>query len=211
MNLSDHVVTKHRLLGRHAEWVWAKSDQDNSFDAIADHWVCGLEEKWLRAVSFRRSVCIQAGGNCGMYPKLLAQRFHTVYTFEPDPVNFYALTQNCTDKNIIKVQAALGATCGTCGISRKFPNNSGSYRVVENQGPVLRVSIDSFNLPVVDFMQLDVEGYEEQVIAGAVDTIRRCEPVISVESPTDFLHHKLTEHLGYRGIQGVCDDVIYTR
>src|SRR3954463_5592306 len=39
-------------------------------------------------------LCIQAGGNCGTWPRYLAERFGAVYTFEPDPANFTALAFN---------------------------------------------------------------------------------------------------------------------
>ncbi len=40
-------------------------------------------------------VAVQAGGNCGLWPRELGQKFETVYTFEPDPVNFRCLCTTC--------------------------------------------------------------------------------------------------------------------
>jgi hypothetical protein len=34
----------------------------------------------------------------------------------------------------------------------------------------------------VSVLQLDVEGFEEQALDGAMDTIRRCRPLIILES-----------------------------
>ena len=45
-------------------------------------------------------------------------------------------------------------------------------------------SIDSYNLEDVDFIKMDVEGYEPKVIAGAEQTIKRCWPVLCVELNT---------------------------
>lgn len=42
-------------------------------------------------------------------------------------------------------------------------------------------TIDSFAFPRVDVMKVDVEGMEVAVFSGAIDTIRRCRPVIFVE------------------------------
>ena len=45
---------------------------------------------------------IQAGGNIGVYPLALSQRFKVVYTVEPDVDNFEALEANtCNAKNIV--------------------------------------------------------------------------------------------------------------
>ena len=39
----------------------------------------------------QNKVCIQAGGNVGVWPKKLSTIFDVVYTFEPDPENFNCL------------------------------------------------------------------------------------------------------------------------
>src|SRR5258706_8288422 len=38
--------------------------------------------------------CVQAGGNCGVWPRALATQFSRVYTAEPHPANFTALAWN---------------------------------------------------------------------------------------------------------------------
>jgi hypothetical protein len=48
-------------------------------------------------------------------------------------------------------------------------------------GIVVR-TLDSYGLDGVSILKVDVEGYEEDVLRGAVDTIRRCQPVIFFES-----------------------------
>lgn len=42
-------------------------------------------------------------------------------------------------------------------------------------------TLDSFDLPTIDFMKIDCEGYEFPVLKGAAETLRRCKPVIVVE------------------------------
>jgi len=42
-------------------------------------------------------------------------------------------------------------------------------------------TIDSYNLDNVDFIKMDVEGYEPKVIAGAEQTIKKFWPVLCVE------------------------------
>lgn len=41
--------------------------------------------------------------------------------------------------------------------------------------------IEMNGIPKVDFMKIDVDGYEYQVLKGAVSTIKRCHPVIIME------------------------------
>jgi hypothetical protein len=51
----------------------------------------------------------------------------------------------------------------------------------------------------VAVIQLDVEGHEQQALAGAMLTVERCRPLIVLETPpsTDWIEANLTP-LGYR-------------
>jgi FkbM family methyltransferase len=122
-------------------------------------------------------VMIQAGGNCGQYVRQFSQRFGTVYTFEPDSINFLCLTLNCGD-NVIKTQACVGN-------ERKFVNidrgrDSGAIHV-SGLGNIPTVIIDEMDLPACDLIQLDIEGYELFALQGAKRTIKKYHPVIMVE------------------------------
>ena len=46
---------------------------------------------------------IQAGGNAGMYPVELANHFSRIFTFEPEPLNFFCLERNTS--HLVDVQA----------------------------------------------------------------------------------------------------------
>jgi FkbM family methyltransferase len=59
-------------------------------------------------------------------------------------------------------------------------------------------TLDSFNFQDVDLIKIDVEGTELFVLQGAVDTIRRCQPVVQVE-----LRDTHCKRFGYS-----CDDII---
>ena len=124
------------------------------------------------------NVCVQAGGNAGVWPAWLAEHFHTVYTFEPDPENFRCLVQNVPE-NVITLQAALGNNHGTIALSGD-PANCGAY-FVEGEGPIPTLQIDDLHLPACDLIVLDIEGMESMALDGARDTIRRHRPVLLYE------------------------------
>lgn len=42
-------------------------------------------------------------------------------------------------------------------------------------------SLDSFNFDNLDFIKIDTEGHESSVLAGAVETIKRCTPALLIE------------------------------
>jgi FkbM family methyltransferase len=133
---------------------------------------------------------IQAGGNCGMYPRLLAEHFHTVYTFEPTPELFPFVAMNTAGQNVIKMQAGLAEMTGkfieTVDIA---PDNCGMTRVQPFNGNGIPVfTIDSFNFQDVDLIFLDTEGCELPILMGSIDTLERCSPKLILEIHSSFVN-----------------------
>jgi len=125
-----------------------------------------------------RALAVQAGGNCGVWPRHLAGLFRTVWTFEPDPVNLHCLKQNVPG-NVRYRGAALGEKKGRSGMARK-PANIGAHYLTQGEDvPV--ITLDSLRLPACDLLALDVEGFELPALRGAAATIRDYRPVIMIE------------------------------
>jgi FkbM family methyltransferase len=161
-----------------------------------------------------KGIMVQAGGNCGQYVRQFSQRFDTVYTFEPDPLNFLCLTLNCSN-NVIKTQACLGNDKKFVNINRG--QDSGAIHV-EGLGNIPTVVIDDLNLPSCDFIQLDTEGYEYFALLGAQHTIERYHPLIMLEWCDPWAERygvdkpildKFFSDLGYREIIKQDNDFIY--
>lgn len=135
-----------------------------------------------------RRIVVQAGGNVGLWPLELSKHFGTVFTFEPDPINYYCLVLNTVKaKNILSYPLALADVPGFVAMSRD-PVNCGAHYIrssgtgiVEPARRTFCLHLDALGLDNVDFLQFDVEGYELQVLRGAYDTISRCWPVIMIE------------------------------
>jgi FkbM family methyltransferase len=147
-------------------WPWLQNEKDNP----------NLVSEYCQ----RRRTVIQAGGNVGFYVRPYAELFDRVITFEPERLNFQCLVQNVTEPNVIKVQACLGYQRDAVGmvVSRK---NIGAYHVSEKPGLIPTLLIDDFNVQDCDLIHLDIEGFELNALRGAVETIRRCRPVIALE------------------------------
>lgn len=139
----------------------------------------------LKSVPQRR-VVVQAGGNLGIFPKYLAKKFETVYTFEPAMELFPMMTVNAQEQNIIRFQAALGETheliqtvCARRhGTSTKIHEG---LTHVAGPGVIPTLRLDDLNLSVCDLLYLDLEGYEGFALRGARETLARCRPVVAVE------------------------------
>jgi FkbM family methyltransferase len=189
-------------------WVLRdKFENEQSWDYIVNDWHTIFRSAVIDNVANRGTV-VQAGGWQGLYPALLSNLFETVYTFEPDPVNFYCLTQNCQKDNIHKFQSTLSDKCGvvtfeeviSTGQGRVEHTNSWSIPV-EKRYTVPTLTIDSLNLPQCDLIMLDVESFEYPVLLGAIRTIREFSPVVITEKnfrPDDNLQTiQLMNGLGY--------------
>jgi FkbM family methyltransferase len=153
--------------------LWFPADVGTKWKHTLRH-VGSLE--WALANCTKHRTAVQAGGNIGAWPKRMAEVFDRVYTFEPEPISLACLEKN-VPANVIVSGAALGESDGFCAIDRQ---SLGSHRVIDGHDiPMTR--IDALHLTDVDLIQLDVEGYEWHALAGAIDTIRRCTPLIQVE------------------------------
>jgi len=162
------------------KWVWPAIDQ-NSWEAQNEH--VGLVNHILPYVT-NKNIMIQAGGNCGFILSTFVDHFKTIYTFEPDPVNFYCLNQNVTAQNVFKMQACLGKTKETVNVKQLIredrPHDTGGVHV-HGSGLTPTIVIDELNLIGCDLIQLDIEGYELNALMGAIETIKKYKPVICVE------------------------------
>ena len=125
--------------------------------------------------------CVQAGGNIGIYPKLLARDFDRVVTFEPFPENYEALCLNTKDiANISRFEMGLGKEVSRAKMHQNLKGNMGAIRVSEGDD-ISIVDLDSLFLNDVDLIYLDIEGYELFALQGAEKTIEKTRPVIAVE------------------------------
>lgn len=196
-------------------WLWPAAD-GVAFDHIR------MYLPLLKTVARRckrRQIAVQAGGNAGIYPAVLAEMFETVITFEPDAENFACLQYNCKDRsNVTAHKAAVGNSREPVRVQEiqgmRFGElcvNTGAYRVVPG-GDIPQMTIDDLNLPTLDFLQLDVEGFELNALIGGLDTIQKYSPVIMVETfghgddPTVFL-----EDLGYHCVVKGHYDKVFVR
>ena len=128
-----------------------------------------------------RGIMVQAGGNCGYYVKKFAEMFDTVYTFEPDPLNFICLTINTKlHKNVYRYQACVGDQHQMVAMAT-MDDQCGAMHIGKDQGLVPTMTIDDLNLPGCDLIQLDTEGFEYYGLLGAKNTIEKYHPVICIE------------------------------
>lgn len=172
--MDDLAVTADELRFERGLW-WPADDTECAkviWDSLAD-----LEAVAGRCRSF--DVAVQAGGNCGVWARALADRFKRVLTFEPDPLNYRCLVNNVAGRNVTAFPAALGDKPGWCDLDRR-KGNAGAHQVRAGAAiPVM--AVDDLFLPALDLLYLDIEGSEPSAIKGAWETIQDYHPVIAFE------------------------------
>lgn len=178
-NFEKFVETRDTRVGGLAPWYWLK-EESGAWTGPKSDWE-DSHVKIIDAMPNRRTV-VQAGGNQGMYPRLLSERFERVYTFEPDYANFFVLSKNCQRDNIFKFQAFLGDHPDHFDIRRPQKQNTGMHEVQETDGPILTMTLDSFRFKNLDLIWLDIEGYEIKALKGAYNTLVTHRPLVLLEN-----------------------------
>ena len=190
------------------DWIWIAQD-NGAWDGPKTDFENSHREKILRHVK-NFKVVIQAGGNQGMYPRLLSDMFESVYTFEPDPLNFHCLVNNCQRDNVYKFNAALGAEHAMIRVNRNVPDNTGMNTVTEDSSAhVFQMKIDDLScLNNCDLIWLDIEGYEYNAIRGGIELIKKFKPTVMLERPNNEVIELLTSE-GYYPRENSISDVIF--
>lgn len=133
---------------------------------------------------------IEVGANLGALTVPLARLAGVVLAFEPQRIIHQQLCANVALNgltNVFAQQMALGANPGaiiTPNIDYAVPANFGGVPLGEWEvGETVQVGvIDLMATPALDFLKIDVEGMECDVIRGARETLARCRPIVYVEN-----------------------------
>lgn len=132
----------------------------------------------------RRRCALDVGMHVGLWSMHLAKLFQRVIGFEPVPEHIECLRMNMNGFDNYEVHnCALGSERRLASL-KLLPNSTGSATLehVDNgSAKVVVLPLDSFEFEFVDFIKIDVEGYEKFVIQGAEATIKKHRPVIIVE------------------------------
>jgi len=89
--------------------------------------------------------------------------------------------------------------------------------LLREDGNVQCRTLDSFYLKDVDFIKIDVDGFEDQVLQGSLRTLAACSPVINIEMKSekrpDIVNRcvKILRGLGYMKRSRVKSDEIWLR
>jgi FkbM family methyltransferase len=130
----------------------------------------------------RRRHAIDVGANVGLWARDLCSQFARVTAFEPIADFRECLLENVKSENLTVHPVALGNRQGTTQMIRVAGNAGHTHVDAKSESGSVEIrTLDSFGFDDVDYIKIDCEGYEYEVLLGAEQTIRRCRPRICVE------------------------------
>lgn len=174
-------------------------------------------KKQVKAMSYVKQfrTALDVGGHVGFHSFNLAHQFTHVHAFEPVALHRKCFVLNVTQANVTLHPVALGKIEGS--VSMNTEHGSSGNTTVGGKGDIPMVTLDSLGLGDVDYMKLDCEGFEENVLRGAEATIGLCKPVIMVEQKRQMAADfgletlgavKFLKTLGYKVAEEISGDYI---
>jgi len=157
---------------------------------IFDHEFDPMGTKVVKSLVKQGMTFIDVGANVGYYTLLaagLVGERGAVYSFEPESKNYQDLTVNTNLNNFENVHLSQVAVSNQDGMAKLFVSNvsSGRHSIVYDRQlkcdkvPVKMVKLDSV-LSKCDFIKIDTEGNDMQVIEGAENLIKN-NPIVMME------------------------------
>jgi FkbM family methyltransferase len=164
------------------------------------------EVMFLRQLIQAGMIVVEVGANIGHLTvpfARLAAPGGTVIAFEPQRIVYQMLCGNVALNaldNVLVYNYAVGRAPGAITVppvDYRLPGNFGGVSVgaFASGETVQLVTIDSLALHRCDFMKIDVEGMELEVLEGARATVERCRPRLYVENDRIEKSPALIEHL----------------
>lgn len=159
------------------------------------------EEAFLEQLDFGGETIFDVGGYEGIFALFFARRIGSggrLVTFEPNPRNWARIVENVKLNGFVNVDVrplALGARPARASLV--FPTDETARGSLlgdiqdqirqEKSAAAIDVDVETIDrltardLPVPDFVKIDVEGLERDVLEGMTETIARRRPRLYIE------------------------------
>lgn len=200
----------HRLKGgtvwtrRGGWWLPFHADgdlQEIQYQLEGELWF-KYETDRLRDYLPKGGVVVDVGANLGFTALLFAKNIGPggqIYAFEPSPPVYTKLLQ-VVEKNQLRNVHCFNLGCGNVRGQETLlvPASSGNATIrrsgVHLAGACREINIEIDTLdhvilplaPTVDFLKIDTEGFEDQVLAGANEVVARYRPVVYLELSQEY-------------------------
>lgn len=138
---------------------------------------------------------LDIGANIGCTAILFGSRAQRVVGFEPSPTTYRFLQKNLQASgldNVTLENIGLGKTAGRFELTYAADNRSGGFvsnKLQASAGHKVETIeiargdafLEAAGIGKVDFIKIDVEGFERDVIEGLQGTLQACKPTVTLE------------------------------
>ncbi len=188
-------------------WLWRpRTDDYTAFSEKHEPLVTKLMANQFR----NGEVFLDIGSHVGRYAVRASREGMKVHAWEPNPYNRFGLMENLRMNNLrARVHAeALGETEGFVS----FQDRGARSHVTKSGGRKVKVKrLDSYDIPEVDLVKIDTQGFELPILAGARRTLSRYHPRVLLELHTSVVRDSrekcvdLLRALGYSEFMSITD------
>ncbi len=150
------------------------------------------------------SIVWDIGANIGLYTDIFAKKVSpsgAVLAFEPHPETFKELDKAISNENVVKYNIGFSSAAGSLNFSNR--SDSAINTILDSQSDELStiVTIDTIDNFIVDnevevpnFIKIDVEGFELDILAGANKTLNS----VNLKTIIVEVHHTLLDARGIK-------------
>lgn len=184
---ADLEVTRDGL-----KWILNPSDHMQSglfWLGAQDYWDIYHIKKLLKP----GDVIFDVGANFGYYSIVLSASLNKqceVHAFEPNQPTYDRLLRNIELNELTEIivthRLGLSDVAGTGHIIERADNSgAATIEITQEGGNADLITLDDFcrdrKIARMDFMKIDIEGFEERMLLGGRDIIKKLKPVMLIE------------------------------
>jgi len=165
--------------------------KQGGIDNAIKYGIYPLEEDITLNKLFRpRDVVYDIGSYIGSHSILFALQGAEVFAFEPSPFNYHRCVENCKNFRQIHVldYALHEKEYEVETLFKDCNNQDGIDKMQKIKYKILSNIIKEKNLPLPNFIKMDIEGMETLVLKTMDDIFLNCRPILFIE-----LHKKSIE------------------
>ena len=177
-------------------------------------------DRCFHYIKNRKYTAIDVGSHCGFWSFYLGGNFKKVYAFEPVEIFRNCFKKNIPHENVELLPVAIGNENSFVSMNVELENTGATHisNKTKDSNIVELKKLDDYRYSNIDFIKIDVEGYENQVVLGAKETLIRNKPIIIVEqkgfserlNESQFEAIETLKGLGAKVIDQVVKDYILT-